>query len=474
MPAKKELSDFGLIGLGAMGQNIARNVESRGNRVSVYNRSGKKTDAFMKQFGGGNFVPSKTYKAFVASLSRPRKIMLMVKAGAPVDAVLKNLTKHLQKGDVVIDGGNEHYKQTQRREKELKKKGILYVGCGVSGGEEGALHGPSLMPGGSKQAWRRVKKILESIAAKDFSGGQCVTHIGSDGAGHYVKMVHNGIEYGIMQLMAETYSLLRNVYKMPAPKIAGVFERFHRGKLGSYLFEIAVPVLNREDEKKGECCLIYNILDSASQKGTGKWASLDALARGVAIPTITQAVYARYVSGEKEIRVKLNKKYPHKHLGRTMSAKRFEPLLRDALHSAIISIFAQGYHLMSRASEQEKWDIDFAEVSRIWEGGCIIRAKMLRTFHEAYLRDGGKNSHLFLLPEVQALLKKDVKKLRRLVGDMTGSRVALPGFASSLFYYEAMSEERLPANLIQALRDYFGAHTYERIDRSGSFHTDWQ
>jgi len=474
MKKGEKQSDFGLIGLGVMGQNLARNVASHGYHVSVYNRSFDKTKSFLAEFGREDFSGYKKYRQFVGSLKRPRKIMIMVKAGAPVDYVIADIKPYLQKGDVIIDGGNSFYKDTQRRTAELKKKSIHFVGCGVSGGEEGALNGPSLMPGGSKAAWRSIKPIMTKIAAKDFSGGSCVTYVGSDGAGHYVKMAHNGIEYGIMQLMSETYALLRRVYGLSALEISKIFERYTRGKLSSFLFDIAVPVLAKECEPgKDSSCLIYSILDKASNKGTGKWASIDALDRGIAVPTITQAVYARYISTEKDVRTNINKKYAHKHTMKKIPLKTFEKLLEDALYGAIISVFAQGYDLIAKASAEEKWDIDLVEVSRIWEGGCIIRAKMLKVFRDTYTRNRNKQQHLFLLPAVQKLMKSHSPKLRKLVGEATASGIALPGFTSSLFYFESMIEDRLPANLIQGLRDYFGAHTYERIDMKGSFHTDW-
>jgi len=475
MKKGEKKSDFGLIGLGVMGQNLARNVASHGYKASVYNRSYDKTKSFLAEFGEEDFSGYKKYRQFVQSIKRPRKIMIMVKAGAPVDYVIADIKPYLQKGDVVIDGGNSFYKDTQRRTVELKKKGIHFVGCGVSGGEEGALKGPSLMPGGSKAAWKTIKPIITKIAAKDFSGGPCVTHVGPDGAGHYVKMVHNGIEYGVMQLMAETYALLRRVYGLSALEISKIFAKYNKGKLDSFLFDIAVPVLAKECEPgKDSSCLIYSILDKASNKGTGKWASIDALDRGVAVPSITQAVYARYISTEKNVRVKLEKKYTHKHTMKKMSQKTFEKLLEDALYAASISIFAQGYDLITKAAAEEKWDIDLVEVSRIWEGGCIIRAKMLKVFRDAYSRNRNKQQHLLLLPAVEKLMKVHASKLRKLVGEATASGIALPGFGSSLFYFESMTEERLPANFIQGLRDYFGAHTYERIDMKGSFHTDWE
>lgn len=467
----KSLSDFGVIGLAVMGSNLARNVESRGFSVSLYNRSYEKTEMFMGEFGDDNFVSSKTIKSFVASIKRPRKIMIMVKAGGAVDAVIESLLPHLKKGDVIIDGGNSFYKDTQRRFLELKEKGIHYVGCGVSGGEEGALHGPSLMPGGSKTGWKSIKKIMESIAAQDFSGGPCVTYVGDNAAGHYVKMVHNGIEYAIMQLMSETYALFRNVYGLPAHEISKIFAKYNRGKLGSFLFEIAVPVLAREDDKKGECCLMYSILDKAGSKGTGKWTAIDALDRGVAAPSIAQAVFARSISSQKDERVRISKKYKHIHPKVHMTRTNFEHLVGDALYASIINIFAQGFDLIQTASKEEKWDIDLREVARIWEGGCIIRAKFLSVLNKAYAKKG--IHHMFEAREIETLLKKHIPHLRKLVSVSTSTGIALPGFASSLYYFESMIEKRLPANFIQGLRDYFGAHTYERIDMKGTFHTDW-
>ena len=465
------VATVGVIGLGAMGAALARNIASRSMHTAIYNRTYKKTKAFMMEHGNEYLIPLKSLPAFVRSLQRPRQILIMVPAGPAVEAVIHSLLPHLNRGDVIIDGGNSHYRDTQQRYLALKKKGIHFVGCGVSGGEAGALTGPSLMPGGNKAGWNIVKPLLQSIAAKDFAGKPCVTYVGNNGAGHYIKMVHNGIEYGIMQLMAETYALLRNVYKREAPEIADIFAAWNNKKLNSYLFEIAVPVLKQKDEKKGQCCLIYNILDTASNKGTGKWASIDALDRGIAVPTITQAVYARYVSTEKQTRTRLNNTFPHTHPKGKTSQKTFVALLEDALYASIISTFAQGFDLIEKAAQEEGWDIDMAEVARIWEGGCIIRAKLLNVFHIHFKRHAGK--HVFLIPAVTLLLKKHSPKLRQLVSEATSSAVPIPAFASSLFYFESMIEKQLPANMIQGLRDYFGAHTYERIDAPGSFHTRW-
>jgi 6-phosphogluconate dehydrogenase len=386
--------------------------------------------------------------------------------------VVHDLSKYLQKDDIIIDGGNSHYKETKRRIEELKVKKILYLGCGVSGGEEGALKGPSLMPGGSKKAWVSSKKLLQSIAAKDFAGGPCVTYLGPGGAGHFVKMVHNGIEYAVMELMAETYALLRRMFLLDPREVSKIFNKFNRSKLASYLFEIAVPVLAEGDELNNDsCCLIYSILDRASQKGTGKWASTDALDRGVAVPSITAAVFARYMSAEKKVRVRLGKKYLTPKIKHKLKLKRFIAILENALYAAMISSYAQGYDLIQKASEQEKWNIDLSEVSRIWEGGCIIRAQLLNVLHHAYNKK--KDEPVLCFPSIVELMERNRKDFREIVHVASENGIPVPGFASSLYYFEEMTSPQLPANFIQGLRDYFGAHTYERIDSKGSFHTNW-
>jgi 6-phosphogluconate dehydrogenase len=466
------LSDFGFVGLGTMGSNLARNVASRQFRVSVYNRTEKVTDEFIKKYGNDFLVGEKNLKSFVKSIKRPRKIMILIKAGLAVDAVTKALLPHLQKGDIIIDGGNSYYRDTQKRFVELKKRGIHFMGCGVSGGEEGALNGPSLMPGGSRGAWKSTRKIFEAIAADDFTGDPCVTYIGDNGAGHYVKMVHNGIEYAVMQLMSETYSLYRKVYKLSSPKIAKRFEKMNNGKLNSFLFEIAIPVLRKKDEKKGKCCLIYKILDSAGSKGTGKWTVIDALDRGVAVPSIAQAVFSRSISTEKKERVELEKIYPHQHK-KQMSLFKFDKTIEDALYAAILSCYAQGYDLIQKAAQEEKWAIDLAEVCRIWEGGCIIRAKLLNIMHNAYQQSKDRPQHVFALPAVEKIMKIHVPQLRKLVSTSVHTGINIPALSSSLYYFEAMTEERLPANFIQGLRDYFGAHTFKRTDEDGNFHAEW-
>ncbi len=470
---KENGADIGLIGLATMGKALSRNMANKNFSVSVYNRTTQTMQDFIADFGTENLKGYKDLKSFVKSIKRPRKIMIMVKNGKPVDLVIESLLPHLQKNDIIIDGGNSFYKDTQRRFFELKEKGIHFVGCGVSGGEEGALKGPSLMPGGSKKAWASTKKIFESIAAEDFLGFPCVTYIGENGAGHYVKMVHNGIEYAVMQLMAETYEIYRKVYGLSAFRIGEIFSRMNRGKLGSFLFEIATPVLQKKDEGKGKSFLIYKILDSAGSKGTGKWTAVDALDRGVATPTISQAVFSRYISTEKETRKKLEKIYKHKHK-KHMSLTKFNKVVENALYVAILSSYAEGYSLIQKAAVEEKWNIDLAEVSRIWEGGCIIRAKLLNVMHRAYANTKDKSRHVFAVPEVEKIMKKHIPDLRKLVSSTVLTGIKIPGFSSSLYYFEAMTEERLPANFVQGLRDYFGAHTYERVDKKGSFHTDWK
>jgi 6-phosphogluconate dehydrogenase len=472
-------SHLGLIGLAVMGSNLARNFASRGFKVSVYNRTHDKTTAFVNEFAGevhkkgGDLIGTADLKQFVASLERPRKIIVMVKAGAPVDEVTAELVQLLQPGDMIIDAGNSFYKDTQRRVTELAQKQIIFVGMGVSGGEEGALKGPSIMPGGTSESWEELKKYLEPIAARDFSGQACVAHIGTDGAGHYVKMVHNGIEYAVMQLMAESYALLKNLYGLKAPAIADIFEELSKGKLNSFLFDIAVPVLRRPDDKNPKAFLIDMILDKAGSKGTGAWTSSDALARGVAIGSITEAVFSRYASADKEARLELSKLYSTPKFAKPMALKKFVAVLEDALYAAMVSCYAQGYALIQKTASEEGWEINLAEISRIWEGGCIIRAQLLNVLHEAYQQSTLKNSPLLALPKIVTVMKKCAPRLREFVALCGGSGASIPVFTASLFYFQDMTSEQLPANFIQGLRDYFGAHTYERTDAPGSFHTQW-
>ncbi len=469
---KKTKYDIAVIGLGVMGSSLARNIASKGFNVIGWDRHFEKAEAFYNEYGTDNIEVVKSFKEVHEDLKKPGKYLLMVPAGAPVDDVMKKLQPHLDKGDIVIDAGNSLFTDTQRRTEEWAKKGIHYVGMGVSGGEEGALRGPSIMPGGTKGDYKNLKPILEKIAAKDFNGGPCVTHIGTDGAGHYVKMVHNGIEYGVMQMMAEGYSILKNVYGLTPPEIAKIFTKYNKGKLKSYLFEIATPILEREDDfKKGY--LIDYILDKAGQKGTGRWVAIDALKRGAVLPTITMAVYARSVSAFKDERIKLAKKFKKPKVKPTIPLNKFVKLLEDALYAGMISSYAQGMELIRIAAEEEKWKLNFAEITRIWEGGCIIRADLLNFLHKAYTSAKGKHVHLFEIKEVQKALEKDLPAWRKVVGYSAELGVPAPALGTSLAYFESITTGTLSANFIQGLRDFFGAHTYERIDKKGTFHTPW-
>lgn len=465
------MNDIALIGLGVMGQNLARNLASRKLKTIVYNRTTEKTKKFIDQFGHDCLLGTESLKDLVSKLKSPRKVILMVPAGNPVDEMIKKLTPLLDKEDIIIDGGNSNYHETIRRSDWLDSKGIYFMGMGVSGGEEGALNGPSLMPGGNKKTWAQMKSVLQKIAAKDFSGKPCVTHVGSDGAGHYVKMVHNGIEYAVMQLMAEAYHALKDLYGLSADEIADVFERYQKGVLKSYLFEISIPVLQKKDEfKKGN--LINFILDKAGQKGTGRWTAIDALHHGVAIPSIVEAVNARNISAQKQKRVNLSKLYSRKKTKPEMDLKTFVKTLEKALYAGMISCYAQGFHLIDEAAQEYKWKINFAEVARIWQGGCIIRADLLEFLHAAFLSKN-KVLHLFEVDEVQKAMSKNLKSFRELVSIGIKNGIAMPSFATALSYFESMTSETVPANFIQGLRDFFGAHTYERIDRKGVFHTQW-
>lgn len=463
------MSKIGLIGLGVMGTNVARNIADKGYKISVYNRTTEKMHEVVDEFGGENFVGFESLEEFVESLEVPRKILIMVKAGKPVDMVIESLMPLLDKDDIVVDLGNEHYKVTNERFERLEKAGLHFVGCGVSGGEEGALKGPSMMPGGTQHSWDQLKDIFESIAAKDFDGGPCVFHIGERGAGHYVKMVHNGIEYGVMQIMAEAYHLLKDIYGLDAGRISEIFKKYNEGKLRSYLFEIASEVLEKKEDGQ---YLVDLILDKAAQKGTGKWTGQDALDRGVGLSTITEAVFARAVSSFKDLRKDLSVNREKIKIERDMTLDDFILALEDALYSAMLISYAQGYHLIKIASEEEGWKINLSEISRIWEGGCIIRADILKELHKA-LADHPETDHLFKVNKIIEPIKDAMPSLRTIVMLGVSNGIPLPGLATALSYYDSMSSERLPANFIQGLRDYFGAHTYERVDKEGTFHTNW-
>jgi 6-phosphogluconate dehydrogenase len=460
-------SDIGLIGLGVMGQSLARNFASHKIRISIYNRTTSDTTNFIKKYGDDHLIGHTSIREFVSRLSRPRNIILMVSAGTAVDAVISELRPLLDMGDTIIDCGNSHYRDTKRRAIELKTDKLNFIGCGVSGGEEGALLGPSMMPGGSRTAWNRVKRYIEPIVARDFSGSPCVTYIGPDGAGHYVKMVHNGIEYAIMQMLAEVYHIYRNNYGLTPDEIADIFEEYNRGILASFLMEISVPILHK---KEGRKYIIDTILDKAGSKGTGQWTTADALDRGVAVPSIAEALFARSISSRKTDRVALAKNYPRK-IRKPFPKKEMIPLTEKALYAGIVSAFAQGIDLIRVASEEEGWHIDLSEVIRIWQGGCIIRAKILRDLYQSTSLH--PTSHIFASPILEKKISSSMKYLRQLVSTSISSGVDVPALTASLSYFGEMSTARTSANFIQGLRDYFGAHTYERIDKKGSFHTNW-
>ena len=462
---------IGVIGLAVMGKNLALNIESRGYSVAVYNRSREKTDEFLQEAKGKNIVGTYSIEEFVNALEKPRKILLMVKAGAATDATIEQLKPYLEKGDIVIDGGNTYFKDTQRRNKELAELGIHFIGAGVSGGEEGALKGPSIMPGGQKEAHELVRPIFEAIAAK-VDGEPCTTYIGPDGAGHYVKMVHNGIEYGDMQLIAEAYFLLKHVLGLNAQELHEVFAEWNKGELDSYLIEITADIFTKIDEETGKP-LVDVILDKAGQKGTGKWTSQNALDLGVPLPIITESVFARFISAMKDERVKASKLLAGPAVKPYEGDRaHFIEAVRRALYMSKICSYAQGFAQMKAASEEYNWNLQYGNIAMIFRGGCIIRAQFLQKIKEAYDRDPAL-PNLLLDPYFKEIVENYQQSLREIVATAAMRGIPVPAFASALAYYDSYRMETLPANLIQAQRDYFGAHTYERIDKEGVFHTEW-
>jgi 6-phosphogluconate dehydrogenase len=463
--------EIGVIGLAVMGKNLAWNIESRGYSVSVYNRSREKTDEMISESEGKNVVPTYTIEEFVNSLEKPRKILLMVKAGNPTDATIEQLKPFLEKGDILIDGGNTFFEDTRRRNHELSDLGIHFIGTGVSGGEEGALTGPSIMPGGQKEAYDLVAPILKDIAAK-VDGDPCTTYIGPDGAGHYVKMVHNGIEYGDMQLIAESYFLMKNVLGLSAEELHEVFADWNKGELDSYLIEITADIFTKKDEETGKP-MVDVILDKAGQKGTGKWTSQSALDLGVSLPIITESVFARFISAIKDERVKASKMLKGPDTKPFQGDKKaLVESIRKALYMSKICSYAQGFAQMRSASDEYKWDLQYGDIAMIFRGGCIIRAQFLQKIKEAYDRESSL-SNLLLDPYFKEIVESYQYALREVISVAVQNGVPVPGFSAALSYYDSYRTETLPANLIQAQRDYFGAHTYERVDKEGIFHTEW-
>jgi len=461
----------GLIGLAVMGENLALNIESRGYSIAVFNRTYEKTEKLLNgRAKGKQFIGARTLEEFVHALETPRRIVLMVKAGQPVDELIHQLVPMLAKGDLLIDGGNSHFEDTIRRSKELEARGILFIGTGVSGGEEGALRGPSIMPGGQRQAYELIAPVLTAIAAK-VDGQPCCTYIGPDGAGHYVKMVHNGIEYGDMQLIAEAYSILHSALELTAAELHQVFKEWNAGDLNSFLIEITTNIFKRIDGETGRP-LVEMVLDKAGQKGTGTWTTVSALDLGVAAQTMAEAVFARCMSAMKDERVVASKILTGPSARYRGDKTGFISAIRDALYASKICSYAQGFQLMRAASQERKWSLNFGEIAMIWRGGCIIRAHFLNRIKDAYDRNPNL-ANLLLDPYFKDIIDRSQANWRKVVATAAELGIPVPAFGSALSYYDSYRRERLPANLIQAQRDYFGAHTYERVDKPGTFHSEW-
>ncbi|ASV69464.1 NADP-dependent phosphogluconate dehydrogenase [Cytobacillus sp. FSL W7-1323] len=463
---------IGVIGLAVMGKNLALNIESRGFSVAVFNRSYEKTEAFLQnEAKGKNFTGAKTIEDFVQSLETPRKILLMVKAGAATDATIESLKPYLEKGDILIDGGNTYFEDTIRRNQELAEEGYHFIGTGVSGGEEGALKGPSIMPGGKKEAFDLVQPIFEAISAK-VNGDPCCTYIGPNGAGHYVKMVHNGIEYGDMQLISEAYFILKHVLGLEANELHETFAEWNKGELDSYLIEITADIFTKVDDETGKP-LVDVILDKAGQKGTGKWTSQNALDLGVPLPIITESVFARFISAMKEERVHASKILAGPKED-TYSGDRAELIeaVRQALYMSKIVSYAQGFAQMRAMSDEKNWDLKYGDIAMIFRGGCIIRAQFLQKIKDAYDREPAL-ANLLLDPYFKGIVESYQSSLRKVLSIAIEQGIPVPAFSSAIAYYDSYRTATLPANLLQAQRDYFGAHTYQRVDKEGTYHTNW-
>ncbi|MCL8493052.1 phosphogluconate dehydrogenase (NADP(+)-dependent, decarboxylating) [Corynebacterium sp. HMSC062E11] len=470
---KTDLAQIGVVGLAVMGSNLARNFARNGNTVAVYNRSPEKTRALISEHGDeGAFIASENVEDFVASLERPRKAIIMVKAGAATDAVIEQLTEAMDEGDIIIDGGNALFTDTIRREKEVAAKGRHFVGAGISGGEEGALNGPSIMPGGPAESWETLGPILESIAA-NVDGTPCVTHIGPDGAGHFVKMVHNGIEYADMQVIGEAYQLLRYGAGMEPAEIAEVFREWNAGDLDSYLIEITAEVLAQKDPETG-APLVDVIVDAAGQKGTGRWTAINGLELGVPITGIAESVFARALSSATAQRAAAQEgQLPSGTIAElNVDKAEFVEDVRRALYAAKLIAYSQGFDEIKAGSEEFGWNVDPRDLATIWRGGCIIRAKFLDRIREAYDNNADLPA-LILDPYFKGELENLIDPWRRVVVTATQLGLPVPVFASSLSYYDSLRAERLPAALIQGQRDFFGAHTFKRVDREGTFHIEW-
>lgn len=463
---------IGVVGMAVMGKNLALNIESRGYSVALYNRTASKTEDVVKEHPEKNFKPTYSIEEFVASLEKPRRIIMMVQAGKGTDATIQALLPHLDKGDILVDGGNTFFKDTIRRNEELANSGINFIGTGVSGGEEGALKGPSIMPGGQKEAYELIAPVLEEISAKAEDGAPCVTYIGPNGAGHYVKMVHNGIEYGDMQLIAESYDLLKNVLGLSTEELADIFATWNQGELDSFLMEITADIFTRKDDLGTGQPIVDVILDAAGNKGTGKWTSQSALDLGVPLPLITESVFARFISTYKEERVNASKKFPQTNFTFDGDKQVFVEKIRQALYFSKIMSYAQGFAQLRQASKEYNWELPFGEIAKIWRAGCIIRAQFLQKITDAYEKNADLEN-LLLDDYFFDITVKYQQAVRDVVALAVQAGVPVPTFSSAIAYFDSYRAERLPANLIQAQRDYFGAHTYQRTDREGIYHYSW-
>jgi 6-phosphogluconate dehydrogenase len=462
---------FGIVGLGVMGENLALNIESRGFSVVGFDLDGKKVDNFATRTKGKQVVAARTVAEFVANLDTPRRVLMMVPAGKAVDAVIADLRPYFTSGDILIDGGNTLFLDTDRRIKELQGTGIYYIGTGVSGGEEGALHGPAIMPGGNPEAWPLVKPILQAIAAKAEDGAPCCEWIGSGGAGHFVKMVHNGIEYGDMQMICEAYFIMERLLGMSADEMSRVFAEWNKGELSSYLVGITAEILAKKDPETGKP-MVQIILDTAEQKGTGKWTSQVSLDLGVPAPTIADAVFARTLSALKKERVAASAVLAGPTPKFSGDKTAFIEMIRKALFSSKICSYAQGFQLLRAADHEYHWDLQFGVISSLWRAGCIIRAQFLGRIKDAYARSAAL-ANLLLDPYFAGVTASYQQDWRKVISAAAENGIAIPAFMSALAYYDGYRTGVLPANLLQAQRDYFGAHTYQRVDKDGKFHTQW-
>jgi len=464
--------DIGLVGLAVMGQNLVLNMADKGFGVAVFNRTIGKVDSFMTERAGNRRITgTHSLKDLCSALKRPKTVMLMIKAGKPVDDCIESLVPLLEKGDIIIDAGNSLFTDTIRRSEYVEKEGLLYMGVGVSGGEEGALKGPSIMPGGSREAWEHVKSLLRKVSAKVEDGSPCCEYMGPGGAGHYVKMVHNGIEYGDSQLICEAYFLLKRILGLSYEEMQRIFSEWNGGELESYLIEITADILGRKDPDTGKP-IVEIILDRAAQKGTGKWASQNALDLGVVASTIVEAVFARSISTIKKQRVRASKVLRGPRETFDGDGDAFVDAVRGALYASKVCSYAQGFVQLKAASEEYGWNLDLGGIAQVWRNGCVIRAKFLDRIKSAFDREPGL-ANLLLDSFFTKAVEKNQKNWRWVVSTAARLGVPVPSLSSSLAYYDSFRSETLPANLLQAMRDYFGAHTYERVDREGYFHTDW-